>query len=321
MKKLKMVDLREAYGEALVKLGKEDKRIVVLDADVAHHTCTHLFAEHFPERFFQMGVAEQNMMGVAAGLAACGFISFPTTFSVFAYKRAHDQVSISIAYTNLNVKVVGSYSGLTSPNTGATHQAIDDIASMRAMPNMRVVVPADAIEVEKAVFAIAQEPGPIYLRIARSKAPVILNDNYEFKLGEAIILREGPDVALVSTGIMTSRCLEAAELLQEDKIEATVLHVPTVKPIDISKIVEVAEKTGAVVTVENHTVIGGLGSAVGEVLGENKPCPVQRVGIKDTFGESAEDMEGLFKKYGLATVDIVKAAKRLINRTGPNFKH
>ncbi len=315
MKNLRMIDLRNAYGEALVKLGKEDKRVVVLDADVAHPVRTNLFAKHFPERFFQMGVAEQNMMGVAAGLATCGFIPFPTTFAVFAYKRAHDQISISIAYTNLNVKVVGSYSGLTSPNTGATHQAIDDIASMRAMPNMKVVVPADAVEVEKAVFAIAQEPGPIYLRIARCKTPIIFDDNYEFKLGEAVVLREGVDVALVSTGIMTSRCLKAAELLQEDKIEATVLHVPTVKPIDISKIVEVAEKTGAVVTAENHTIIGGLGSAVSEVLGETRPCPVQRVGIRDTFGESAEDMEDLFKKYGLTSEEIVKAAKRVLQHT------
>jgi len=316
MENLKMIDLRNAYGEALVKLGKEDKRVVVLDADVAHPTCTHFFAQHFPERFFEMGVAEQNMMGVAAGFATCGFIPFPTTFGVFAYKRAHDQVSISIAYTNLNVKVVGSYSGLTSPNTGATHQAIDDIASMRAMPNMRVVVPADAVEIEKAVFAITQEPGPIYLRIARCKAPVIFNDNYEFKLGEAVVLREGSDVALVGTGIMTPRCLKAAELLQEDKIEATVLHVPTVKPIDISKLTEVAEKTRAVVTAENHSIIGGLGSAVSEVLGETRPCPMQRVGIRDTFGESAENMEDLFEKYGLTSEEIVKAAKSVLKRKG-----
>ncbi len=272
------------------------------------------FAEHFPERFFQMGVAEQNMMGVAAGLATSGFIPFPTTFAVFAYKRAHDQVSISIAYTNLNVKIVGSYSGLTSPNTGATHQAIDDIATMRAMPNMTVVAPADAVEVEKAVFAIAEEPGPVYLRIARSKVPIIFDDNYQFKLGEAVVLREGSDVALVSTGIMTVRCLKAADLLQQDRIEATVLHVPTVKPIDVARIVEIAEKTGAVVTVENHTVIGGLGSAVSEVLGENKPCPMQRVGIRDTFGESAEDMEVLFKKYGLTSEEIVKAARKVLER-------
>ena len=314
MTNLEMIDLRDAYGDALVKLGREDKRVVVLDADVCHHTCTQPFAEHFPERFFQMGVAEQNMMGVAAGLATSGFIPFPTTFAVFAYKRAHDQVSISIAYTNLNVKIVGSYSGLTSPNTGATHQAIDDIATMRAMPNMTVVAPADAVEVEKAVFAIAEEPGPVYLRIARSKVPIIFDDNYQFKLGEAVVLREGSDVALVSTGIMTVRCLKAADLLQQDRIEATVLHVPTVKPIDVARIVEIAEKTGAVVTVENHTVIGGLGSAVSEVLGENKPCPMQRVGIRDTFGESAEDMEVLFKKYGLTSEEIVKAARKVLER-------
>ena len=309
---LKMVDLRNAYGEALVKLGKKDKRIVVLDADVAHPTCTHLFAQQFPERFFEMGVAEQNMMGVAAGLATCGFIPFPTTFGVFASKRAHDQVSTSIAYTNLNVKIVGSYSGLTSSNTGATHQAIDDIASMRAIPNMRVVVPADAIEVEKAVFAISDEAGPIYLRLGRCNTPVIFSENYNFKLGEAVVLKRGSDVALVGTGIMTSRCLEAEKILQKDKIKATVLHVPTLKPIDASKIIEVAKETGAIVTAENHSIIGGLGSAVSEVLGENMPSFIQRVGIRDTFGESAKDMEDLFKKYGLTSEEIVKAAKRVL---------
>ena len=311
-----MVDLREAYGKALVKIGERDKRVLVLDADVAHPTCTHLFAQKFPERFFEMGVAEQNMMGVAAGFATCGFIPFPTTLAVFASKRAHDQVSISIAYTNLNVKVVGSYSGLTSPNTGATHQAIDDIACMRAMPNMKVVVPADAVEVEQAVFAIAKEPGPFYLRIARYKGPVIFNDDYTFELGRAVILREGFNVALVGTGIMTAKCLEAAELLQKDNIEATVLHVPTLKPIDVSKIVEVAEKTGAVVTVENHSIIGGLGSAVSEVLSERRPCLVQRVGIMDTFGESAECVEDLYEKYGLTSQEIVRVVRKLVHRKG-----
>lgn len=312
MIKNKMKDLREAYGLSLVKLAKKEKRIVVLDADVARPTGIHIFAEKFPERFFEMGVAEQNMIGVAAGLASCGFIPFPTTLGVFASKRAHDQVSICVAYSNLNVKVVGSYSGLTSFDAGATHQAIDDIASMRAMPNMTIVVPADAIEVEKAVFAIAKKPGPVYLRIAKYKPPMIFNRDYQFRLGQAVVLREGLDITLIGTGIMTSKCLRAAVLLQKDKIEATVLHVHTIKPIDAPKIIEAAKKTRVVVTAENHSIIGGLGSAVSEVLGENEPCIIQRIGIKDSFGESAEDEESLFKKYGLTTGDIVEISKKVL---------
>jgi transketolase len=311
----KKVELRDAYGEALVKLGQKDERVVVLDADVSHHARTHHFAQQFPDRFFELGVAEQNMMGVAAGLATCGLVPFTTCFAVFAAKRAHDQVSISIAYPNLSVKVVGSYSGLSTPNTGATHQAIDDIASMRAMPNMRVVVPGDAIEVERAVFALAQEDGPFYLRIARSPAmPAIFGEAYQFELGKAVVLREGSDVTLMGTGIMTSRCLEAAELLEKHRIGATVLHVPTVKPLDGARVMEAAEKTGAVVTVENHSIIGGLGSAVSEVLGENRICPIQRVGIMDTFCESAESEEALFMKYGLTGEAIVRAAKKVMER-------
>jgi transketolase len=261
-----------------------------------------------------MGVAEQNMMGVAAGLAACGLIAFPTCFAVFASKRVHDQVSISIAYTNLNVKIVGSYAGLTTPNTGATHQATDDIAVMRSMPNMKVVVPADAVEVEQAVFALAEEEGPFYLRIAKCAAPVIFDDDYKFELGRAVTLRTGCDVALIGTGIMTAMCLDAADELSKQGIEAAVLHVPTLKPIDAAGIVEVADSAGAVVTVENHSIIGGLGSAVGEVLGESRPCPMQRVGIRDIFGESAESMKVLFDKFGLSVEAIVRAARQVTDR-------
>ena len=316
----KKTELRKAFGEALVKLGRQNDKVVVLDADVAHPSCTHFFEHEFPERFFQIGIAEQNMMGVAAGLATCGYIPFANCFAAFASKRAHDQVSISIAYPQLKVNVVGSYCGITTPNTGATHQSVDDIASMRAIPNMKVIVPADAIEVEKAVFALAREEGPVYLRIARSPAiPAIFDENYEFEVGKAVILREGGDVALIGTGIMTSVCLEAAEQLQKDGIAATVLHVATIKPIDVAKIVEVARRTSAIVTVENHSIIGGLGSAVSEVLSENFICPLQRVGIMDTFCESASEVEDLFEKYGLTSAKVTQAAKEIMtkkNRSG-----
>ncbi len=307
----KKTELRKAYGEALVKLGRANNKVVVLDADVAHPTCAHLFEHQFPERFFQMGVAEQNMMGVAAGLATCGYIPFATCFAAFASKRAHDQVNVSIAYPKLKVIVVGSYSGVSTPNTGATHQAVDDIATLRAMPNMTVVVPGDALEVEKAVFALAEQQGPVYLRIAKSPAvPALFDEDYRFEIGKAVALREGTEVALIGTGVMTSVCLEAAALLQKERIAAAVLHVPTLKPIDKAAVTAVARQTGAVVTAENHSIIGGLGGAIAEVLSENFPCPLLRVGIEDTFCESAAQVEDLFAKYGLTSEKIAEAAKR-----------
>lgn len=309
------VELRYAFAKALVELGKKNKKVVVLDADLCIATGTNLFAKLFPERFFQLGIAEQNMMGVAAGLATSSLIPFATTLAVFSSKRAHDQVSISIAYTNLNVKILGAYSGISSPDTGATHQSIDDIAIMRAMPNMKVVVPGDPVEVNKAVFSIVEEEGPVYLRIAKSpQIYPIFNNKYKFEIGKGIILREGTDVTLISTGIMTAKCLEVVELLKKEKIEATVLHMPTIKPIDKQKIIEVVKKTGAIVTVENHSIIGGLGSAVAEILCENILCPLERVGIMDTFCESAMNIEDLFRKYGLNGEKIVRAAKNVIKR-------
>lgn len=312
--KEKIKELREAFGEALLELGRTNKNVVVLDADVAHATFVNLFEKEFSERFFQLGIAEQNMMGAAAGFATCGLIPFATCFAAFASKRAHDQVSTSIAYPNLNVKIVGSYSGLSTPNTGATHQSIDDIATMRAMPNIRIVVPGDPVEVKKAVFAIVENDGPFYLRIAKSPAIApIFNDNYNFEIGKAVILREGKDVALAGTGIMTSKCIEASEILKRQGIESTVLHVPTIKPIDKSKLVEVAKKTGFLITVENHNIIGGLGSAVCEVLGENYPCTVKRIGINDVFGSSGENVEILFEKYGLSSEAIAEAVRESIS--------
>ena len=311
----KAIELRKAFGEALVELGKKNKKIVVVDADLSIATNTNLFASCFPDRFFQMGVAEQNMMGVAAGLATCGFIPFAASLAIFVSNRALEQISASIAYPNLNVIIVGSYSGVSSSDTGASHQSVDDIAIMRAMPNMKVVVPADSIEVKKAVFSIVEEEGPVYLRITKSP-PIypIFNDKYKFEIGKGVILREGADVTLISTGIMTAKCLEVVELLKKEKIEAAVLHMPTIKPIDKQKIIEAAKKTGAIVTVENHSIIGGLGSAVAELLCENILCPLERVGIMDTFCESAMNVEDLFKKYGLDSEKIVKVAKNVIKR-------
>ena len=312
-KREKNKELREAFGEALVELGKMNKEVVVLDADVACATYVNLFAKEFPERFFQLGVAEQNMMGVAAGFATCGLIPFATCFAAFASKRAHDQIFNSIAYPNLNVKIVGGYSGLSTPNTGATHQSIDDIATMRAIPNMKVIVPGEPNEVKKAVFAIAEQNGPFYIRIAKSPAiPLFFNDDYKFEIGKSVILGEGSDIALISTGIMTYKCLEASEILKNDRIDATVLHVHTIKPIDKDKIIEIAERVGTIITVENHSIIGGLGSAVCEVLSEYYPCHIKRIGVMDIFGESGEDVEVLFEKYNLSGKTIAKTAKKII---------
>lgn len=317
-KKEKNKELREAFGEALLDLGKVNKNVVALDADVACATFVNLFANEFPERFFQLGVAEQNMMGVAAGFAACGFIPFATCFAAFASKRAHDQVSNSIAYPNLNVKIVGSYSGLSTPNTGATHQSIDDIAIMRAIPNIKVIVPGEPSEVKKAVFSLAEHKGPFYLRIAKSPSiPFFLKDNYKFEIGKSVVLKKGSDIALIGTGTMTIRCLEASEILKHDGIEAMVLHVHTLKPLDKNKIIEIAKSIGAIVTVEEHSIIGGLGSAVCEVIGESYPCHIKRIGIMDTFGESGEDVESLFEKYGLTAEAIAVEAKKIIKK---NYK-
>lgn len=310
---MKVIELRKAFGESLVKVGEENKKVVVLDADVACATYTKLFAEHFPERFFQIGIAEQNMMGAAAGLATCGFIPFATCFAVFASKRAHDQVSISIAYPNLNVKIIGCYAGLSTPNTGATHQSTDDISTMRAIPNIRIIVPGDPIELEKAIHVSVIEDGPFYIRVSRSPAvPRIFNDDYKFELGKAVTLRDGSDITLIGTGIMTSRCLDAANILSHNKINACVLHIPTIKPIDKMAIISAAKKTKTLVTVENHSIIGGLGSAVSEVLVEKSPCRLKRIGIMDRFGESAGKVEDLFEKNGLTGKNIADEAKNIL---------
>jgi len=310
----KLVATRDAYGKTLVEVGKENPNVVVLDADLASSTKTILFKKAFPDRFFDMGVAEQDMIGTAAGLAACGKIAFASTFAVFGSGRAWDQVRISAAYTRLNVKIVVTHGGITTGEDGASHQANEDLAIMRALPNMTVVIPSDAIETEKVIREAVKFYGPMYIRLSRSATPVI-NENaeYHFELGRGVVLRQGSDATIIACGIMVSVALDAAEALKKENISCRVVNIHTIKPLDKDLIVKCAAETGAIVTVEEHSIIGGLGGAVAEVLVENAPVPMARVGIRDTFGESGKPEE-LLVKYGLTAHDIVVAIKSVIKR-------
>ena len=302
---------REAYGEALRELGGQNENIVVLDADLSGSTKTAMFKKAYPTRFFNAGIAEQSMIGTAAGLAAAGKIPFASTFAVFATGRAFEQIRNSVCYPKLNVKIAATHSGLTVGEDGATHQAIEDVAIMRALPNMSVIVPADAAEAAAAVRFAAEHNGPMYIRLGRSGVPDVFDETYEFKFGKASVLKEGTDVTLIGMGIMTSAALEAAEMLAAEGISAAVLNMATVKPIDEEAIVAAAKATGAIVTCEEHNIIGGLGSAVAEVLAEKASARLVRVGVKDTFGESGKPAD-LLKKYGLTAADIAAAAKQAI---------
>jgi len=304
---------RDAYGLALVELGKENENIVVLDADLSKSTKTCNFKDAYPERFFNMGIAEQNLMGVAAGLAASGKIPFASSFAVFAVGRAYDQIRNSIAYPKLNVKIAATHAGITVGEDGGSHQMIEDIALMRALPNMTVVVPADGVEARQAVLAAAEYKGPVYIRLGRSKVETIFDENYKFRLGKGVVVKEGGDVALIACGIMVETALKAAEMLAEEGINAAVVNISTIKPIDAALITKVAGETKAVVTCEEHNIIGGLGSAVAEVLAENCPVPMARVGIEDKFGQSGVPDE-LLKAYGLTAENIVQKAKDVIGR-------
>jgi len=312
--KNKLIATRTAFGEALVEMAKERNDIVVLDADVASSTKASIFKEAFPDRFFEMGIAEQNMMGVAAGMATTQkIIPFAVTFAVFATKRACDQVSISIAYPKLNVKIVGSYGGIPTGKAGATHQAFEDIAIMRAIPNMTIIVPADAVEMKQAVRACVEYNGPVYLRCVRCETPVIFDENYKFEWNKGVTLRDGEDVTIVSTGIMTPKALVATNILVDQGIDVRLIHLHTIKPIDKDILLKASIETGHIVTVENHSVIGGLGGAVAEILSESEPALIKRIGIEDTFGESGS-LEDLFFKYGLTSENIVKEVKNLIEK-------
>ena len=305
------VAMRDAYGRALVDLGAADERVVCVDADLASSSKMELFAKAYPERFIEVGVAEQNMTGIAAGLATMGFVPFTNSFACFATLRTTDQIRVSIAQPKLPVVIGGAYSGLLGGKTGKTHQAIEDIAAMRGMPNMTVVAPGDGVECRKAVFAIAAYGAPVYLRMTRDPSPVVFDEGYEFAIGRAITVREGTDVTIITTGLMVGRAVEAASSLAAEGISAHVVHCATVKPLDEAAVVAAAEKTGLVVTAEEHNILGGLGGAVAEVLGEQRPTPMRRVGIADVFGESAPN-DDLLEKYGLTARHIAAAARSLL---------
>lgn len=310
---MEKIATRDAYGKALVKLGAENERVVVLDADLSKSTKTHDFMKTYPQRFFNMGIAEQNLLGTAAGLAAAGKIPFASTFAVFATGRAFEQIRNSIAYNKLNVKIAATHAGLTVGEDGASHQSIADLAVMRALPNMTVIVPADGIEAEKAIYAAAQHEGPVYIRLGRSGVPVLYPPEYDFQIGKATTLKEGTDVTILATGIMVAESLKAAEELATEGLAVQVINISTIKPIDAAAIIQAAKVTGALVTVEEHSIIGGLGSAVAEVLVENIPVPMERVGVKDTFGESGKPQE-LLDKYGLNVSSIKDAVRKVLAR-------
>lgn len=306
-----MISQRVAFGETLVDLAREDRRIICLDGDLATSTRADILAETLPERYFQMGIAEQNMFGVAAGMATVGLIPFVSTFACFTAKRALDQIRIVIAQPSLNVKFIGAYSGILTGKTGKTHQSVEDISVFRAMPNITVIAPIDGVEVRKAMYAMVEYDGPVYLRLTRDPTIPVVDADYEFKIGKTLLLREGGDVTIISTGEQSQRALQGAELLAKEGVESTVLHVPTIKPLDEDAIVEAAARSDLVVTVEDHSIYGGLGGAVAEVLGEKYPVRMKRVGLKDTFGESAPN-EPILEKYGLTPSHVAKAAKELL---------
>jgi len=303
---------REAYGKALVELGKVNDKVVVLDADLSKSTKTADFGKAFPDRFVNMGIAEANLMSTAAGMSTCGKIPFASTFAMFAAGRAFEQIRNSICYPHLNVKVAATHAGLTVGEDGASHQAIEDISLMRSIPGMVVINPCDDIETYGAIKAIAEYNGPVYIRLGRMSVPSVNDENnYKFEIGKAVKLKDGKDVTIFATGVMVYEAVKAAEILAAEGIQAEIINIHTIKPIDKTAIVESVKKTGLAVTCEEHSIIGGLGSAVCEVLSENYPATVKRIGVMDTFGESGKPNE-LMKKYGLTSDDIVKVCREAV---------
>ena len=309
MSDVKKIATRDSYGNALVELGKEHENLVVLDADLAAATKTGVFKKVFPERHIDCGIAECNMMGVAAGLATTGKVPFASSFAMFAAGRAFEQIRNSIGYPKLNVKIGATHAGISVGEDGATHQCNEDIALMSTIPGMVVINPADDVEARVAVKAAYEHEGPVYLRFGRLAVPVINDrEDYKFELGKGVVLREGKDITLIATGLPVAETLEAAEKLAADGIDAKVINIHTIKPLDEELIVEAAKETGKVVTIEEHSVIGGLGSAVCDVLSEKAPTKVLKIGINDTYGESGPAVE-LVKKYGLDAESIYKKIK------------
>ena len=303
---------RESYGDALVELAAKYEKLVVLDADLAEATKTIKFKKACPERFFDCGIAEGNMVSVAAGLATTGLIPFASTFAMFAAGRAFEQIRNSIGYPHLNVKIGATHAGITVGEDGATHQCLEDIATMRTIPGMTIINPADAVEAKAAVEAAILHNGPCYLRFGRLAVPVINDPEYKFELGKGVTMAEGKDVTIIATGIMVAMALEAKELLAAEGIDARVINIHTIKPLDTELVLKAAAETGAIVTAEEHNVIGGLGSAVAEAVCENKPVPVVRVGTQDTFGRSGK-VPALLEMYGLTPANIAAQAKKAIS--------
>ena len=299
---------RQSYGEALEKLGEENERIVVLDADLSAATKTSIFAKKFPDRFFDMGIAEANMMGVAAGMASCGKIPFVSTFAAFAAGRAYDQIRSSICYPNLNVKICATHAGITVGEDGATHQMLEDLALMRAIPNMTVISPSDDVETKFLIEEIAKVEGPVYVRLARLATPGIYEENQKFEIGKAIQIGDGTDATVFATGVVVAEALKAKEVLEKEGIHIRVIDMHTIKPIDKEIVIKSAKETKKLISIEDHSIIGGLGSAIAEVLTEEYPSKLIRLGIKDTFGKSGNAVE-LMKYFGLTSEGIIQAIK------------
>ncbi|MCM3569873.1 transketolase family protein [Neobacillus mesonae] len=313
LKTVEKVAMRDVFGETLLKLSFDDPRVFALDGDLATSTKVDRIAEKNAPKFLQMGIAEQNMMSVAAGLATTGLQPWATTFAAFLSKRSIDQIQVQIAQPNLDVKMVGAYSGLLTGLTGKTHQALEDIAIFRSLANMVVLAPADGVETRKMMEFANNHYGPVYIRLARDPLPVVFSEDYKFELGKAIKVREGKDVTIISTGTQTGRSLEAAEQLAEEGIEAAVLHMPSIKPLDKEAIIKAADETGAIVTSEEHSIYGGLGSAVAEVLVEENPVPMLRVGVKDRNSESGPN-EALLQKYEISIDHIAARVKEVLKK-------
>ncbi|MBW2527353.1 MAG: transketolase family protein [Deltaproteobacteria bacterium] len=304
---------REEYGRTLVRLGERSRDVVVLDADLSGSTCTKMFAKRFPDRFFNMGISEQDLIGTAVGMSLAGKVPFVSSFAVFLTGRCWEQIRQSVALPGCNVNLVGTHGGITVGKDGASHQALEDIAVMRAIPSMTVIVPADAVETRKAVEASAWYDGPVYIRLTREKLPVIHPDEKPFRIGTGVVVRDGGDVTLFAIGLMLHLALEAAEALSRQGVEARVVDLATVKPIDEHLVARCAEETGCAVTAEEHTIVGGLGDAVGEVVLRRCPIPLERIGVRDSFGRSG-DPQDLLAYFELTPESIVAAARRAVAR-------
>lgn len=309
------VSLRDTYGKTLVEMGKENPDIVVLEADLSKSTMTKYFAAEFPERFFDCGIAEQNMVSIASGLASSGKIPFASTFAVFMPGRSFDQVRMSVAQPKANVKLVATHAGISVGEDGTSHQCIEDLALINALPGFTVIVPADAIETAQAVKLAAQSQGPFYIRLGRGSLPILFDEKYKFQLGKAVTMRPGQDVTVIATGLMVAEALKAGESLKAQGIDCRVINMSTLKPIDKEAIITAARETSAIVTAEEHLQHGGLGSEVAQITAENHPVPMEFVAMKDTYAESGKDFE-LLEKYGLTAGNIEKAVQAVIKRKG-----